>query len=129
MDPGNSYELDYDVTDMEIKYKNQTLKDYRNNKIKGGAIETGKQVKQWAPIAWKIIKDRGPKLLDKGSLFMYFFNAQELGKSSSLKYQEEQRREQLKSEVATELDTYMENVYKNNEKKNELEKEIQYNED
>ena len=102
----------FQISDIDIKYHNLSLKEYRNNKIIEVSKEFGKKSFKLGKVLYKLIKGQGPKILGKANLFLGFlFKSKEAGKGSSSPKNRQDRLTELRKKTNQILDKYMLNFF------------------
>jgi len=114
-------ELYYEVSDIDIEYKGETIKKEKDKKRKEVTTEVSKQAIAWGSRIYKITKDIAPTIKDYSIMTLsLFFRFQETGASADLEEAKKSRNRLLKQDAAKELDKYMKDLYKKDDTKSEV---------
>jgi RHS repeat-associated protein len=115
-------ELYYEVSDIDIEYKGESIKKEKDKKRKEVTTKIGKQVAAWGSRVLKIMKGIAPKIKDYSIMsFSLFFKFQETGASADPVEAEKSRKRLLKQDAIKQLDKYMNDLYKKEDTKSEIE--------
>lgn len=103
----------FEISDIDIKYHNLSLKEYKIEKLKNIGKEIGSMVYSWGKNIFDILKGKGPeifgtKIVGLSSLFLNFFLiSKEAGKGSSLKERRNNKLNNLRKITNKLLDLYI----------------------
>ena len=103
----------FKISDIDIKYHNLSLKEYKIETIKNIGEEVGSIIFSWGKDIFDILKGKGPKIFGSkivglSSLFLNFFLiSKEAGKGSSLSKRKKDKLNNLRKLTNKLLDLYI----------------------